>query len=392
LKSIIKKFIILILLIFIVGCDFLSSSKDLKAKRAAEAKKNKKEILIGAVAPWKKVTHKGNLNWYGIKLALKEINSKGGILGRKVKIIKKDDEASINKGIEIAQELSENVNVIAVIGHAYSFISIPASVIYEFNGVVMIAPSSSSPKLTQRNFKFVFRVVPNDNDMGAQLATYASRVGYKRMMIYYIKGPYGLTLANAFEKKAQELGIEILDRLSYDATTKARVFYNDFSEWQENYLFDAVFLVARGPDEGAKIIKQARKAGVKVPFIGGDSLNSPLLIEVGGKAVEGTVVPAYFNPLDKRKVVQNFIKNFKTSFHKMPDTWAALYYDAAKILFYAIKKAGTPVPEKIAETLHNMKNFEGVTGKITFTKSGDVVGKKIFIKKVINGKFIYIQN
>ena len=372
--------------VFITAC-YNSGNPALEREKRAE--KYRGPILIGAAAPWKKVTNKGNLNWYGIELALEEINKKGGILNRKVEIVKKDDEASVNKGVNIAQEFADNLDITAVIGHAYSFISIPASVIYEFNGLVMISPAASSPKLTQRNFKRIFRVIPNDDDMGPQLADYASQKGYKKMMIYYIKDEYGLGLANAFEKRAEELGIQIFDRLSYDSTTKPRVFYNDFLKWKENYKFDAVFLAARNPVRGAEVIIQARKVNLNVPFISGDALNSQRLIDTGKEAVEGTIVPSNFYPYDKREVVQNFIESFKEKYNKMPDTWAALYYDAAKVLFYAIKKAGTTNPRIVAETLHNIKNFQGVTGNISFTKRGDVIGKKLFMKIVKNGRFVF---
>ena len=384
-----KKYIILIILSFFLSACF--GGGDTAKERAKRADKQKGNIIIGAVAPWKKVTNKGNLNWYGIEMALDEVNKNGGIMGRKVKILKKDDEASVNKGIDIAQEYSDNLDITTVIGHAYSFISIPASVIYEFNGLIMISPAASSPKLTQRNFKYVFRVIPNDNDMGAQLAEYAYKAGYKKMMIYYIKDEYGLGLANAFEKKAEEVGIQIFDRLSYDSTTKPRVFYNDFVKWKENYNFDAAFLAARSSVRGGKIIMEARKAGVEVPFMSGDALNSRRLIDIGGKAVEKTIVPSSFNPNDKRMIVQNFIARFKKKYNKQPDTWAALYYDTAKVLFYAIKKAGSVNPVKLQKVLHKIKNFKGVTGNIAFTSNGDVKDKKLFLKIIKNGKFEYIQ-
>jgi len=179
-------------------------------------------------------------------------------------------------------------------------------------------------------------------------------------------------LANAFEKKAEEVGIQIFDRLSYDSTTKPKVFYNDFVKWKENYNFDAVFLAARSSVRGGKIIMEARKAGVEVPFMSGDALNSRRLIDIGGKAVEKTIVPSSFNPNDKRMIVQDFIARFKKKYTKQPDTWAALYYDTAKVLFYAIKKAGSVNPVKLQKVLHKIKNFKGVTGNIAFTSNGDV--------------------
>ena len=381
-------FLTTFLLIFSFSC---FNTGDTTKERIKNAEKNRGDIFIGAAAPWKKVTNKGDLNYFGIELAVDEFNSNGGILGRKIKIVKKDDEASVNRGIDIAQEFANNINITAVIGHAYSFISIPASVIYEYNKIVMISPASSSPKLTQRNFKYIFRVIPSDNDMGAQLADEAFKMGYRKMMIYYINDEYGLGLANAFEKRAEDLGIQILDRLSYDSITKSNVFYNDFSRWIENYRFDAVFLAARNPVRGAKIIIQARKAGFKGQFFSGDALNSQRLIDVGKESVENTIVPSSFNPYSNRKVVKDFIKNFYKKYHKKPDTWAALYYDAAKVLFYAIKKNGNANPVKLQETLHKIKNFEGVTGKISFSSNGDVISKKFHFEIVKGGRFIFFK-
>jgi len=366
-------------------------SGDTAVRRSRRAEKKQGDILIGAVAPWQKVAEHGHLDWNGIELAVKQVNAGGGIDGRKVRIVKKDDQASVNTGINIAQEFADDLDITAVIGHAYSFITMPASVIYEFNGVTMISPTASTPALTQRNFKYIFRVIPDDNDMGMQIAKYAHQAGYRKIVIYYIKHGYGLSLANAFEQKAEELGIQILDRLSYDSITKANVFYDVFSDWKENYSFDAVFLAARNPMQGAKIMIQARKAGVTVPFISGDALNSRKLIDAGGKAVEGTLVPSYYNPYSREPQVRKFIQEFEKEYHTPPDTWAALYYDAASVLLHAMATAGTADPVKVSETLHRIRDFPGITGTINFTEHGDVTGKKLYIKIVKDGRFQYVE-
>ncbi len=391
-KEKILKNILLILslcLLCISGC---FTSDDVAVRRAKKAQNNKGDIVIGAVADWDNITGRKDLRWDGIELAVKEINKKGGILGRKVRIIKKDDDATFTKAMSIAEELSDNIDVCAVIGHEYSFISIPASVIYQFGGLLMISPASSSPRLTERNFNFVFMVVQNDNEVGKQLAEYAHSVGYRRIMIYHIRDTYGMSIARAFEKRAGELGLEILDLLSYDSVTKDRVFYSDFLHWKNNYNdFDAVFLAARDPENGAKIITQARKAKINAQFIGTDSLDSDSFISYGGEAVQNTVVPSAFYPLRETPEVKKFVELFKKEYNRMPDTSAALYYDTAIVLFYAISQAGTTVPEKIVDALHNIKNFEGVTGKITFTEDGDVADKKSFLKIVKDNKFIYLD-
>ncbi len=377
-----KKIIVLLICLLLTAC--INSSNPSK-KRAEIAKKNKGKAVIGVVIP-----KNSNLIDDAVKLAINEISHSK--CNYKIKIVKKFEGSKVDDGIKIAEEFADNLNIVGVIGHSYSYLSIPASVIYEYYGIVMVSPVSSAIELTSRNFKMIFRTIPKDSDSGKQLAQFAYNEGFKSMLVYYINDEYGKGISNTFVLKSNELGIEIIDRLSYNSSTSKRIFFNDFKNWKNaGYNIDAIFLVSRNAKKGADIIKQIRKAGFNVPILGSDGLASKDLIKNAGIASENTIVPSYFNPQDKREVVQNFVHNFKKFYGKEPDMWSALYYDAVKLLVYAITSTRSSVPEVIANFLHNIKNFEGVTGKISFTKAGDVKNKKLYFKIVKNGKFHFIK-
>ncbi len=321
-----------------------------------------------------------------IEMALEEINQKT-VLGRQLNLLWKDDQSSINKGRIIAQELAENPEIVAVIGHKNSYISIPASAIYEFSGLLMISPTSTSPKLTEQGFKNIFRIIPNDEATGRIIADYANRQGYKRLVIFYVKNRYGLDLANAFEKRINELNLVIVDRNSYREANEAH-FQNIIDIWKD-LGFDAIFIAGSMPAAGA-FIQQTRTNGIAVPILGGDGLDYDELCHLGA-ASEGVTVASSFDPRDPRPIVQEFTAAFREKYGAMPDAKAALGYDTLKLLAQAIETAGSPSPRAVAETLHQMSGWNGVTGIHTFDGNGDVVDKRIVIKQVRNGRFELIE-
>jgi len=379
------KFRVMLTFLFAVLIISSCGSPDLSRERARRASRGEGDIVIGAAAPW---SAKEDMLWQGIEMAADEINAGGGVLGRKVRIIKKDDEASVSRGRLIAQQFGDNLDVVAVIGHSHSYVSIPASRIYEFSGLLMLSPESTSPRLTQQGFKYVFRNVSSDTQVGKEMAEFAASRGFKHMVIYYIKNDYGRGLANAFEDRAGEVRITIADRLSYDAISN-KEFRIALAKWKE-FEFDAIFLAGSTP-HGADFISEAREMGVTVPILGGDGLDSSQLWEIAGKAAEGVIVASHFHPDIPRSEVQDFVRAFQERYGLLPDVWAAQGYDAVKVLAHAMEKAGTTVPGKVAEVLHSTKDWPGVTGLHTFDENGNVIGKGIVKKKVQNRKFEYLE-
>jgi len=368
--------LVLFILLFVGAC---GGRRDIAEERAYRAARADGEIIIGVVE------RREGPTWKAIQMAVEEINAAGGVLGRKIQVIQQDDEYSVTKGKLVAQQFAANLDMVAVIGHGNSDVSIPASATYEFSGLLMLSPTATAPKLTQQGFKLVFRNIPSDEKVGSQMADFAARQGYKRMMILSAKDAYGRGLGNIFEKWAGEVGITVVDRVSYrDGESN---FQQVLTNWKD-LDFDAIFIAGRNP-EAAHFIAQAREQGLTQPILGGDGLMDGNLLRIAGEAAEGTVVATYFHPDDPRPEVQQFNAAFQEKYGTLPDFGAAQGYDAVKLLAYAMEQAGSTVPVEVAETLRAMERWPGVTGPHTFSQSGDVIGKPIALNIVQDSQFEY---
>ncbi|KJS46597.1 ABC transporter substrate-binding protein [Desulfosporosinus sp. BICA1-9] len=342
------------------------------------------EIVIGVAWPFE--TNKNLFN-EGIDLAVKEINSSGGIKGRELRLLKEDDGSELVKGMAIAESFAENNEIQAVIGHDNSFISIPASAIYNNAGLVMLSPASTAPELTKNDYKYIFRNIPSDDEIARQLTLYLAEQGYRRMVIYYSDDSYGNGLANSFEDHANSLGITIVDRFDYYTNLEdLRRLHN---RWQA-YGVDGIFIAKTLP-EGGQFISDAGQTGINLPFIAGDALDSPILSEIGGKAAEGTIIGSVFNPYIDRPEVKRFGTDFLAEHQKEPSSDAALGYDAVNMLANAIEKSDLLNRSSVAKELKNLGKWSGVTGIHEFDEKGDDIGDLVVLKKLLNGEFEYIE-
>lgn len=374
-----KRLAILALVVGFLGA--CGGRTDPASSRAARAEQAKGDIVIGVGAPFTgDLAQFGTSMINGVMMAVEEINSAGGVLGRKITIEKGDDQAKANEGTLVAQRFAGNPDMVAVLGHFNSSISHPASAIYQSYGLLMLTPASTNPIITQQGFNLVFRNLPNDDENGRQLADFAVRQGYKRLAIYFANNTYGKGLADVFEARAKEQGIAIIDRQSYDPG-RDEDFRAVLTNWKGANL-DAICIAGETP-KAANIISQARELGINVPVMGGDGLASSELWELGGPAAEGTFVVQYFHPSDTRAEVVAFNEKYQKAHGRLPDVWAAQAYDAMKVLAAAMEKAGSTVPAKVADALRTIE-WQGVTGHHAFDQKGDVIGKKVVITVVRN--------
>jgi len=371
--------------ILMVGLWSCQSDEVTPERRAEVAERNTGDIVIGVAWPY---SAKPDLFKEGIELAKEEINAGGGVLGRQIKLVHRDDKANVAVGKQVAQEFAETLEMTAVIGHYNSYISLPAAITYGYYGLLMITPGSTTAKLTRGGYSNVFRTIPSDNEIGDQLAELAAQQGFKRVVIFYQKGQYGIGLANAFELRAEELGIFVPDRFDYDSSMRDYDWILDKLELLD---FDAIFLAGYSKEAG-QIIAQAREKGIQAPFLGGDGLDSPDLVEGQPEAVAGTMVLSVFHPDNPQPAVQKFDKVFQDKYGHLPDAWAAQGYDTLKILAHAIESAGSSSPQKVADSLKKMRNWQGVTGNHSFDGYGNVTDKSLVRKIVRNGQLEYWGN
>ena len=355
-------------------------------QRAARADRGA-EIVIAAAWPWS--LRRNLLYGQGMDMALDEINGAGGIGGRRLRIIKEDDQETVDHGRVVAQQLVANPDVVAVIGHLESFITVPAAAIYDLGGVLLIAPTSTDPRLTEQGYRFVFRVTFNDKQIGAHMATVATTRGYKRMAIYYIRNDYGRGQANAFEETFSARGGTVVDRRSYDASDvkNNRAVGELIDDWRGRSL-DALFIAGEAP-QAALLMVEARRKNLRIPMLGGDALGTPELFQPDPAAVEGTTLAAPFHPDDPRPRVQTFRAAFQRRFGRPPDAAAALGYDSLHVLAEGMRRAKSSAPEQVRAALHALSDWEGVTASFSFSESGDLVGRHVTMVEARSGRFVF---
>jgi branched-chain amino acid transport system substrate-binding protein len=365
-------------------------SDDPQTERARRARANGKEVVIGAAWPWE--ARKNVMYWQGIEMAVAETNAEGGVLGRSLRVVRADDQESVDQGRSIAQEFGKNPDVVAVIGHLQSYVTVPAAAIYDLSGLVLVSATSTTSELTGRGYRRTFRTIFTDVEVGRQMADFALRRGYRRMVIYYARDENGRGLANAFEEHVASNNLQILDRQSYDPnqSATARMAEQAVEAWK-NLNVDAVFIA--GQDEpAAKLAAELRRRGIGAAILGGDALATPSFLQIAGKAAEGAIIGTPFHSEMPAPEAQRFAGAFRKRYGREPDVGAALGYDAVRVLVQGMRKAPSVHPDDIAAALHGTRGWQGVTGRFTFDESGGLVDMPIQKVVVRDGAFHYLPD
>lgn len=324
----------------------------------------------------------------GAELAVKETNESGGIGGKKIVLIKEDDGGLVSEGAFFAYRLTRTGMILGVIGHLNSDISIPASEFYRKAKIPQISPGSTSPYFTERKETkgYVFRTIGRDDAQGKLLANYVLKQGFKRVAVLYNDRAYGKSLAGEFTKslKTSSMSPNIV---FYDMIQVGRLDYGSLLAQIAPSKPDVIFLAGEH-DDAANLVKDFNKYGLGTTrFIGGDGIDNPEFIQLGGKNTEGAVVISPAPILDK-----GFVERYRKNFNEEPIGYASNSYDATNILINAIKKVKEKNSEKIANIIASTKDFNGVTGKITFDENGDLTSPGFVLSKVVSGKFKVISN
>ena len=341
-------------------------------RRLAHARRAGSDVVIGVAWPW---SARRELRFgEGVEMAVDEINAAGGVNGRPLRVMRRDDHESADEGRLVAQQFAADPAVVAVIGDLQSYVAVPAASIYDNAGIVMVAPAATDPELTTQGYRRVFRVTFNDRTAGYHLAEYAARQGYRRVAIEYVRSAYGRALANAFEEYAADRDIVVVARQSYGADgVTDDTFAGVIGEWNALRL-DAVFLAGEVPS-AAYFIRAARHGALTVPIFGGDALGSTALLDIARESAAGVAVLSVFHPDEPRPEVARFTREFAARYHAVPDAGSALGYDAVHLLAAAMQRARSTVPDSISAALRGLTAWRGVTGAFTFDGAGDVVDK-----------------
>ena len=354
--------------------------------RAERAARPEGDLVIGVAWPW--TGPPAGLYAEGLDMAVQEANEAGGVLGRPLRLVRGDDRESVDGGRLVAQRFTDDPDVVAVIGHLSSYVSIPAAAIYERGGLLMLTPASTAPELTRSGHRHVFRSVHDDEDVGRQMAELAAQNGWRRVYVAYVRTTYGEGLAAAFEDAAVRHRVDVVGREAYGVDGSGiDAVVADVRQARVARGVDAVFL-AGVPPEAGDVIEALRAGGVGAPVFGGDALDTAELVEAAGRAAEGVYVASVFHPDDPRPEAQAFRQAFEARYGQPPDSWAARGYEAVCVLVQGIEAAGSAAPDDIAAALRSTE-IQGVTGPFRFDDKGDVVGKELVTVVVHGGAFEY---
>jgi len=320
----------------------------------------------------------------GVKLAVKEFNDKGGLNGRKIKLIAYDDKGAQQEAVSAVTRLIQEDHVVAVIGEVASKMSIAGGTVAQRLGVPMISPSSTNARVTAIG-NMISRVCFIDSFQGYVGATFAkNKLGFTTAAVLYNRAqPYSSGLRTDFMKAFTKLGGTVLTEQAYSDGD------NDFSA-QLTAIREASpqFIYIPGYyTEVVNIAQQARRLGITCPMIGGDGWVSDEL-KNAGHALDGCYFSDHYSKEDDRPEVKEFLKKFQTAYGQSPDSMAALGYDAASLLFDAMGRAKSFDGQALAAAINSTKDFKGVTGSITLDEHRNAK-KLAVIQKLDNGSFSF---
>jgi branched-chain amino acid transport system substrate-binding protein len=350
-------------------------------------------VRIGHVAPVSgPQAHYGRDNENGARMAVAELNKQGlSIGGKKVsfELVAEDDAADPKQGTAAAQKLCD-AKVNGVVGHLNSGTTIPAAKVYNQCGLPMVTPSATNPELTQLGYKGVYRLLANDNALGAGLAQYAHKtLKLKTVAIIDDRTAYGKGVAEVFSKVAKELGMTVV---SQQYTNDKAVDFMSILTSIKSKKAEGIFFGGMDPQAGP-MLRQMQQLGLtKAYMFGGDGICTDKLMELssGAKTLGNVVCAVGGASLDKLPSGKDWRKRYDAAFPGQFQVYSPYTYDATMLLVDAMKRANSVDPKvygpKLAESA-----YQGVTAKVAFEPNGELLNPAMTLYVYKDGKKVALN-
>ena len=367
----------------LAGC----SGGSMDDSSSSSAKASGDSITIGTVT-----TNSGTAAAYGeaedkgFELAVSEINAKGGINGKKVKLESMDDKGDATEASNAYNKLAGDNNVLAVAGPTISATTAAVAPLADQSKLVTIAPAATSDSIETGNY--LFRTCFKDSYQGEVAARFAAEnLKVKKVAVLYGTGdPYSSGVGEAFAKAAEKLGLEVVDKESSSSAddTEYSAQLQKIQASGAELLYAPYYYSVAGP----YIIPQARSVGFEGYVMGPDGYDGLKL--TGDKSqYNKTYYTTHYSADDNTNTkVQDFIKSYKSKNNAEPNTFAALGYDTIYMIKQAIEKAGKNATREDVRNAVAGMTFDGVTGKFTMDKSGSPT-KSVIVLEMKDGKPVY---
>ncbi|MDY7226797.1 ABC transporter substrate-binding protein [Hyalangium rubrum] len=323
----------------------------------------------------------------GIELALNEANEAGGVRGKKLAVRVYDSQGKPEEAAQAVTRLITQDKVVVILGEAASSVSMAMAEKAQAAGVPMITPTSTAPEVTQKG-DYIFRVCFIDPFQGKVMAKFA-RENLKVDQVAVLtdnKSAYSIGLANVFTQEFQKMGGQIVASESYSkGDTDFRAQLTAIKQKKPQ----AVWVPGYYTDVGL-IARQAREMGLQgVPLLGGDGWESDKLFELGGSALEGSYFSNHYALDNPDPLLKEFIAKYQKTYGSLPDSVAALGYDAARLAVDAMKRSPDLSGKALRDAISATKDFPGVAGKITINANRDAE-KQAVVLKVVDGKTQFV--
>lgn len=320
----------------------------------------------------------------GFKLAIKEANEAGGVNGKQITIVEADNKSDPAESANAATKLISDDKVVAIVGPATSGAVQAESQIATENKIPIIAPCATSPDITVENGQvkpFVFRGCFIDPLQSNTMANFAFNELKAKTAVIYLDSStdYSKSLAEVFKNKFEALGGKVVMQEAFVAKDQ------DFKATLTNIKTanaDVIYVPAYYEEVG-KIVKQARELGITQPILGVDGWDDTKVVDIAGAdALNNTYYVTHY--IDTDPDVKAFVDSFTKEYGHAPGVFAALGYDAGKMLVDAIKRAGSTDPEAIQKALAETKDLQVGTGKLTVDENHNLI-KNAFIIEMKDG-------
>ncbi len=345
-------------------------------------------VKIGHVAPVSgSQAHYGKDNENGVRMAIEDLNAQNlTIGGKKIKfeIQAEDDAADPKQGTAAAQKLCD-AKVAGVVGHLNSGTTIPASKVYNDCGLPHVTGAATNPNLTKPGYKTTYRIIANDNALGAGLAFYAAdALKLKNIAIIDDRSAYGQGVAEVFKRTATQKGIKIADEQF--TTDKATDFMAILTAIKAKNP-DGIFYGGMDPQAGP-MLRQMEQLGMgNVKYFGGDGICTSEIAKLaaGAKTLENVVCAEGGASLAKMPSGDAWKKRYDAKYPNQFQVYSPYTYDATFVLVDAMKRANSVDPKVYTPELIKT-NFKGVTANIAFEPNGEVKNPAITLYVYKDGK------
>jgi branched-chain amino acid transport system substrate-binding protein len=317
----------------------------------------------------------------GAEMAVKDLNAAGGVLGEQLVLEVGDDACDPKQAVAVANQMV-NAGIVFMAGHFCSGSSIPASAVYNEEGILQISPASTNPQLTEQGLDNVFRVCGRDDQQGTFAANYVvdNNVGSK-VAIIHDKTPYGKGLADEFKKQLNARGVE---EAMYEAITAGDKDFTALITKMKEAGIDLIYLGGYHTEAGL-IARQAKEQGINATMMSGDALVTDEYWAITGDTGQGTLMTFSPDPR-KNEAAAPVVAEFQAQGYD-PEGYTLYTYAAIQVWAQAAEKAGTTDLDAVVEQLHN-NQFDTVLGPIAFDDKGDVKGAAYVMYEWDNGKYV----